>query len=253
MRIVLLAIAAYLAVAVWLDPAHAQHVIILKNGGQIGVQSYREEGSMIKFRGLGGEIGISKDQVQAIRRTDGEVAGSLDLNAPALPKAAPETVSKPKPPEERTPRVEEQREAEEEREYQQKLSDVTERLKEAQERYTQAVRDTPSPAPSQVFSEGKIKARQDDLVSRFKDARANPSEPAPVKLLEPSPFSSLPPTTIEVQPPSRTASPYDAPPAYTARQQELLELRNQVIQAEKERERLIDEIKEKNFGSVKIE
>ena len=95
-----------------------------------------------------------------------------------------------------------------------------------------------------------MSARQDDVVSRFKDAQQNPSEPAPVKLLEPSPFSSLPPTTREVQPTGRTVSPYDSPPVYTEKQQELLELRNQAMELEKERERLINEMKQKNFDSV---
>jgi hypothetical protein len=90
------------------------------------------------------------------------------------------------------------------------------------------------------------------VISRFKDAQQNPSEPTPVKLLEPSPFSSLPPTTREVQPPRRTVSPYDSPPVYTEKQQELLELRNQALEREKERERLINEMKQKNFDSAKI-
>ena len=49
---------------------------MLKNGRQITVQSYREEGSMIKFTGLGGEIGISKDQVQTIRAEEGDRPGA---------------------------------------------------------------------------------------------------------------------------------------------------------------------------------
>ena len=96
-----------------------------------------------------------------------------------------------------------------------------------------------------------MSARQDDAVSRFKEAQQNPSEPTPVKLLEPSPFSSLPPTTREVQPTGRTVSPYDSPPVYTGKQQELLDLRNQALELEKERERLINEMKQRNFGSVK--
>ena len=50
--------------------AHADYVLVLKNGRQITVQSYREEGSMIKFTGLGGEIGISKEQIETVRKTD---------------------------------------------------------------------------------------------------------------------------------------------------------------------------------------
>ncbi|MEK7783570.1 MAG: hypothetical protein AAB279_06560, partial [Candidatus Binatota bacterium] len=44
----------------------ADYTLILKNGRRITVESYREEGGMIKFRGLGGEIGISREQIQSI-------------------------------------------------------------------------------------------------------------------------------------------------------------------------------------------
>ena len=43
----------------WCGIADAQYVLVLKNGRQITVQSYREDGTMIKFNGLGGEIGIA--------------------------------------------------------------------------------------------------------------------------------------------------------------------------------------------------
>jgi hypothetical protein len=49
----------------------AEYVLVLKSGGQLTVQSYREEGSMIKFQGFGGEIGLSKDQILTIRRAEG--------------------------------------------------------------------------------------------------------------------------------------------------------------------------------------
>ncbi len=55
-----------LSLCCWTDPASADYTLVLKNGGRITVQSYREEGSMIKIRGLGGEMGIPKDQIQTI-------------------------------------------------------------------------------------------------------------------------------------------------------------------------------------------
>ena len=140
--------------------------------------------------------------------------------------------------------------AQEETDYQQSISDITNRLKEARDRYSQSIRGTASAEPSQLVTEEQVSMRQEDLVSRFKDAQQNPSTPAPVKLLEPSPFSSLPPITREEQPPARSVSPYDSPPVYTEKQQELLELRKQVVELEKERERLIKEMTQKNLGSV---
>ena len=54
----------------WAGPALADYTLVLKNGRRITVQSYREEGRMIKFHGLGGDIGISKDQIQSIEKAD---------------------------------------------------------------------------------------------------------------------------------------------------------------------------------------
>ena len=105
----------------------------------------------------------------------------------------PETGSQPAAGEK--PSAAEENRAQEEREYQQSISNITDRLKEVRDRYSQSFATTASAEPSQLVTEGQVSARQDDVVSRFKDAQQNPSEPAPVKLLEPSPFSSLPPTT----------------------------------------------------------
>lgn len=67
-------------------PLSADYTLILKNSRTITVQNYREEGKMIKFYGLGGEIGLSKDQIQTIRKTgEGE---RRDLSLPASPVAS---------------------------------------------------------------------------------------------------------------------------------------------------------------------
>ena len=74
----------------WLDLAQAQYVLVLKNGRQITVQSYREEGSMIKFNGLGGEIGLPKDQIQAILKPGQSSRPGVrisDLDASSSPPA----------------------------------------------------------------------------------------------------------------------------------------------------------------------
>ena len=69
-------IAMLMGVISWAGVAQAQYLLVLKNGRQIHVQSYRDDGSMIKFSGLGGEIAISKDQVQTIRRVgEGDLPG----------------------------------------------------------------------------------------------------------------------------------------------------------------------------------
>jgi hypothetical protein len=230
----------------------ADYIIVLKNGRQLTVPNYREEGAMIKFTGFGGEIGIDKSQVQTIRKADpGESSG---LNVGNIERARPLRSTETRPessvPEEASSTPAER--AREEQAYQQNLSELSQRLKEVRDRYSEAIRETTSSEPSQLVTEDQRKARQDDVISRFKDAQSNPSDPAPVKLLEPSPFSSLPPTITEVRPAGRTVSPYDSPPVFTEQQQQLLDLRNQALQLEKERENLINEMKRKNFNSVQI-
>jgi hypothetical protein len=228
----------------WTAPALADYTLVLKNGRRITVPSYREEGRMIKFHALGGEIGISKDQIQSIEKaTQVPPPQQTQLEGPA---AAPQVAERPLTPEEEKAR--------EEKEYQQKLIEVTGQLKEVQDRYSQLLRGTTSPEPSQLVTEEQIKASRDDVVSRFRDATSNPSEPAPVRLLTPSPFSSLPPTITEERPPARAPTTYENLP-YTETQKEFSDLRNQAIELDKERERLINEMRQKNMsiGSLFLE
>lgn len=229
----------------WAGPAWADYTLVLKNGRRITVQSYREEGRMIKFRGLGGDIGISKDQIQSIQKADpGEpTLEQTQLQEPAGTPQAPE----------RPPTLEEEK-AKEEKEYQQKLLELTGQLKEVRDRYSELLRGTTSPEPSQLVTEEQIKASRADVISRFRDATSNPSEPAPVRLLTPSPFSSLPPTITEERPPARAPTTYENLP-YTETQRELSDLRNQTIELDKEREKLINEMRQKNMsiGSLFLE
>jgi len=237
----------------WAAPISAQYVLQLKNGRRVVIQSYRDEGGMIKFYGLGGEIGIGKDQIQSIQPIGAGEDRGLTLPGP---EAVPPTAQQPKAPEERMARPEveerplspEDERAREENEYQQKLSEVTLKLKEAQDRYSQSIRGTTSADATQLVTEEQIRARQEDAVSRFKDAQKNPSEPAPVNVLRPSPFSGLPPT-IETYPAGQTSPSLGTPQPYTDRQKELSDFRKQAIELELERERLIKEMQQKNFGT----
>jgi hypothetical protein len=103
-----------------------------------------------------------------------------------------------------------------------------------------------------LTSEEQLRARTDDIISRALDAQYKPSDPAATKLVTPSPFSSLPPTITEINPPSAAPpSPTINLPPYTPRQKELSDLRSQTLQLEREREKLIDEIKQKKIrGAV---
>jgi len=122
----------------WTGPVWADYTLVLKNGRRITVQSYREEGRMIKFHDLDGEIGISKDQIQSIEKTVQVLPPQqTQLQGPA---AGPQAAERPLTPEEEKVR--------EEKEYQQKLMEVTGQLKEVQDRYSQLLRGTTSPEPS---------------------------------------------------------------------------------------------------------
>jgi hypothetical protein len=107
-----------------------------------------------------------------------------------------------------------------------------------------------------LSQEEQIKARTDDLIARQNDIQQNPPDPGVLRLLTPSPFTTHPPSTTELRAPEPVGPAFSTPPpSYTDRQRELSDLRNQAIQLEKERERLIGEMKQKNFptGSLFVE
>ena len=107
-------VAAFIGVSGGLELAQAQHVIVLKNGRQITVQSYREEGSTIKFNGLGGEIGLPKDQIQAILKpgqSNRPGVSISDLEASSRqPATVPQKTPAPSAPASRTSTAEPWRE-----------------------------------------------------------------------------------------------------------------------------------------------
>jgi hypothetical protein len=241
----------------WPDPASADYTLILTNGRRITVQSYREEGRMIKFQALGGEIGISKDQIRSIQKGGEAESGGLTLPAsgPTSPSEARRSTSQEGglPQATEKPDSSEEQRAREEREYRQKIIDITRQLKEAEERYSQSIRGTTSQEPNLQWSEEQRAATRDDSLSRFREATSTPSEPAPVKLLTPSPFSTLPPTITENRPVGREPTSYENLPPVTEQQRELSDFRNQMIQLEKERDRLINEMKDKNLATGTVQ
>jgi hypothetical protein len=233
-------VAAFLFVASWFGVAHAQYVLVLKNGRQITVQSYREDGAMIKFSGLGGEIAISKDQVQTIRRA-GEAdraAPSLTMNPPPAvissepppPPSAPSSVKAPSAPPPIAPEQQRARKrAEEEKAYEDKVRDLTAQLKDLRDRYSLITRGNKGPEPSFFTTEEAFKGQQADLISRLRDAQYK-AQGLPTGSASQSPPFSL-----------------DAPPAYTEREKELSDLRSRIAQVENDRQKMIDEMKAKGF------
>ena len=224
--------------------ANAQYVVVLKNGGQLTVQNYREEGSMIKFSGASGEIAINKDQVQLIRRADASesaVAPRVSLDRPPPPTAA-ETSPPSAQPEVKSPAVslDQQRakkRAEEAKAYEDRLKQLTAQLKEERERYSLMTRGNKGPEPSFFTTQEAFKGQQDDLLSRLRDAQ-NRAQGLPTGSAASSPQFSL-----------------DAPPAYTEKQRELSDLRARIGDVENERQRVIDEMRGTGFevGSLFLE
>ena len=249
----------------------AEYALVLKNGRRIVVESYREERGMVKFPAFGGEIAIEREQIQTILKVGaGEIRGGMipgnDSAPPGRPMATPEankpvtSSGKAGQPQEKIQTPEEKRSeerAKEEKEYVKKLEAITGQINSARDRYALATRGNTGSEPAFFTSPEAFSGQQDDLISRLRDAQHNPLGPTdaePPKFLTPSPFSGVPPTTTEVAPPLVGPGPRaDFPlPSYTPKQKELSELRDQINQLTAERERLIQQMREKNFdiGSV---
>lgn len=233
-------------------PLSADYTLILKNGRRITVQAYREEGGMIKFGGLGGEIGISREQIQSILKagepqsrgmsllgTEKPTAGGAATGqeekleagkAPAEQAKGEVKEARPDLPQDKVLSPEEklaQERAKEEKEYQSKVGQLTEQIKAARDRYSLATRGSSGPEPTLLQTEEAIRARTDDLATRLRDAGLVPGLR-----------------------PGATIPGVEAPlPGYTGKEKDLSDLRNLINQFDKERERLIQEMRQKGFGT----
>jgi hypothetical protein len=218
---------AFIGISGLVGLALAQDVIVLKNGRQITAQSYREEGSTVKIQGLGGEFGIPKDQIQSISKAgQGERPG---LNIIDLETTTRQTSQKPSLPPARDAKAPtspaETRSAadvEEEKEYQKRLAEVTEKLEAARQDYFKA---TQGGGTSSNVSRDGMKAWTMDFASRIHDSQKVPGGGG---------LASTPP-----------APPYA--PNYTPKEKELSDLRIKIDDLQKERDNLIQEMKSKNI------
>lgn len=215
----------------WWSIAEAQYVLVLKNGRHITVKSYREEGSMIKFSGLGGEVGLPKDQIKAILKpgqTDRPGLSISDLDASPPQRTTAPQKTPPSVPREAAPRPPDSAEtkplpdANEAKEYQKRLTEVTQKLETANREYFDATQG--GGTASNVSKEG-FRSWAMDIASRIHDSQKVPGGGGE---------SSTPPTP-----------PYA--PVYTAKEKELSDLRAQIDRLQKERDRLIQEMKSKNI------
>ena len=222
-------VAVTLSIVWWCTRVEAQSVLVLKNGRQITVQSYRVDGSMIRFTGLGGEIAIPKEQIQAILKPGESDRPGLNISelessrpaatVPAKPAPAPTREATAVPtPKEATPNP-----SGEEKEYQRRLADTTQKLEAAKESYLNATQGGDS--SSNLSKEG-LQGWIADIGSRIRDSQKVAGGGGP---------AGTPPM-----------QGYENP-VYTPKQKELSDLRIQIDTLQKERDVLIQEMKSKNI------
>ena len=224
------ALALLVCLAAWAGLANAQYVVVLKNGRQLTVQSYREEGSTVKIQGLGGELGIPKEQIQSISKsgqTDrpGLNISNLDNSSRSAPATAKPAASAPaSKPSELSGSTDGDSgvNADEEKEYRRRLAEVSQKLESARKRYVEMTQG--GSTGSNVSREG-MRAWTMDLASRIHDSQKVPGGGPP---------AGTPPM-----------QPYA--PKYTPWEKELSDLRIEIDRLEKERNDLIQEMKSKNI------
>lgn len=209
----------------WVDAAEGQFVVVLKNGRQLTVPAYRDEGSTVKIFGLGGELVIPKDQIASISKVEESPRQGLNLielesaarqekaqkSAPIGAATKDSAVSDGTKPD-----------TDEKTKYYKRLFEVTQKLEAAKEEY---FKETQGGGTSSNVSREGLAAWTMDLASRIHDSQKIRGGGGP---------SSTPPT-----------HPYA--PNYTARETKLSDLRAEVDALQKERDVLIEEMKSKNI------
>jgi len=214
-------------------PAFADYTILLKNGRQVTVQNFREEGSMVKFYGYGGEISIARDQIQSIRpatklnqpeetqsQATPQTTGANQAATSKQAKTAPQMI------EEKT--IAEQRKKEEEA-YQQQIRKISDQLRELRARYSAETRGNTGSDPAFFTTEEAFRGHQEDLLARLRDAQYKAQGLPSGRDAESPPFSTNP------------------PPAYTEKQKLLSDLRSRINELETARERVIAEMQQKKL------
>ena len=218
-----------------ISAASADYTIFLKNGRQVTVQNFREEGSMIKFHGYGGEISIAKNQILAIRPvsevTRPEKAPSQSTPPTTAVKQVPPSSQPKTAPQVVEEKTIEERRIKEEEAYQQQLKKINNQLQELRGRYATETRGNTGSDPVFFTTEEAFRGHQEDLLSRLRDAQYK--------------AQGLPSGRDQQSPPFST----NPPPAYTEKQKLLSDLRNQLNELEIDRQRVIAEMKQNKFNT----
>ena len=222
-------LATLVVLALWAGGANAQYVVLLKNGRQLTVQSYRDEGSTVKILGLGGELGIPKEQIQSISKSGASDRPGLNIadleSANRAAPAAPTPISSGTS----TGPIEvsggKDGQADEASEYRRRLAEVTQKLDTARKHYLDA---SSAGNTGANFSKEGMSSWTADLTSRIQDSQN--SQKAGGGLVS-----------------SPLAEPPSFPYPYTSKGKELSDMRMAIAALEKERNGLLQEMKSKNL------
>lgn len=182
---------------------------------------------MVRLFGLGGELGIPKDQILSISKAGQTNRPGVSMIEMETAARQSQTQKSPRPADsvkDSTTSDEAKLAAapDEEKQYQKKLAEVTKKLEEAKEKYFKA---TQGGGTSTNVSKEGISAWTMDLASRIHDSQKVSRGGGPI---------STPPTP-----------PYA--PSYTPKEKELSDLRSEIDSLQKERDALIQEMKGKNI------
>jgi len=190
----------------WTGVLFANYTIVLKNGRRITVKSYQEEGEMIKVRGMGGEFGIAKDQIESIINPGADEERGMVV--PESNRIQP-TVTSRQASKDTSPR---------------NTGKVS--AGEVQNKRAEA---PPAKLTEEAEYLGRIKEKNDQLqrlTDRYAVAITGGSEPGPKRI-----------------------SPEEAARLVADKGGKLSGLRKQIHQLRKERKKLIQEMKQKNFDN----
>lgn len=213
------ALLSLVILAAWTGLAHGQYLVTLKNGRQLAVQSYRDEGSTVKILGLGGELGIPKDQIQSISKSGAADRPGLSITniesagraAPAPTKATPSAPSSGPSDFPSTVDGKPAVSGAEVLEYRRRLFEVTQKLEAARKRYLDA---SGAGNTGSSFSREGISAWTADLTSRIQDSQQGSGGST----------------------------------RYTAKGKELSDMRVEINALEKEQNALLQEMQSKNIA-----
>ncbi len=258
-------------------PLFADYTLILKSGRTVFVETYKEEGGRIIFSSYGGEISIAKEDVQSIIPA---VEGLATRQVPPQMEVVPAKPPESGPREERFARPGQEKDmegmkdeplatkekvltpeeiraeesAKEEKEYLRRVVQLTRRIKAVQESFFKAT--TAGRAGICITNCDEFtKAQAANLNSRLKDAARTPARPSDrgdVRLKRRSPFTGAPPTIIKLKPrgiSQRVRAPLTP---YSPKEKELSQLRKQILALEKQRDRLIQEMRDRNFNTASL-